>query len=252
MSQSDKTAGCVVVNCLINYRCLNPRPARLRNGFTLIELLVVIAIIAILAAMLLPALARAKEKGKRVKCVSNLRQVGIALRMYGDDNQEKLPNQPAGGGGWLWDLPTLTADLLTQAGGKRQILYCPGSTASVKDIDLWWTSSSSQRTTSYGWLFERPGPPPLLPPKRFLTHFTGTNNPVETELVVDAVICNTANTNEFARVSSGVIAYHSTSHLEGRRPAGGNILFLDCHVSWRKFSAMKIRTDSTFITRFWF
>lgn len=123
------------------------------------------------------------------------------------------------------DLPRLTADILTQAGAKRQILYCPGFTASVKDIDLWWTGSSSQRTTSYGWLFERPGPPPLLPPKRFLTHFTGTNNPVETELVVDAVICNTANTNEFARVSSGVIAYHSTSHLDGRRPAGGEHSF---------------------------
>lgn len=91
-----------MVACLINYQSLNPRPARRRNGFTLIELLVVIAIIAILAAMLLPALARAKEKGKRVKCMSNMRQVGIALRMYGDDNQEKLPNQPAGGGGWLW------------------------------------------------------------------------------------------------------------------------------------------------------
>jgi prepilin-type N-terminal cleavage/methylation domain-containing protein len=60
-------------------------------GFTLIELLVVIAIIAILAALLLPALASAKEKGKRIACLSNLKQIGLGLTLYTDNNDQKMP-----------------------------------------------------------------------------------------------------------------------------------------------------------------
>lgn len=69
---------------------MHPRLKR-ATGFTLIELLVVIAIIGILAGMLLPALSKAKERGKRISCVSNLRQNGLAFRMWADDNDSRFP-----------------------------------------------------------------------------------------------------------------------------------------------------------------
>ena len=64
------------------------------SGFTLIELLVVIAIIAILAAMLLPALSQAKQRAQGIYCLNSLRQLQLAVTMYTDDNQQKLPDNP--------------------------------------------------------------------------------------------------------------------------------------------------------------
>ena len=109
--------------------------AKTQKGFTLIELLVVIAIIGILASMLLPALAKAKTRANRIKCVSNIKQVGSAFKAFANDNNDRYPwlleakDETAQGGGvsgWSLETSTLLAQSAIKSNlGSAKILVSP-------------------------------------------------------------------------------------------------------------------------------
>ena len=119
----------------------------MRRGFTLIELLVVIAIIAILAAILFPVFARAREKARQASCQSNLKQMGLAMMMYCQDYDEKYPSVYDDGNGYpagriIW------ADKIFPYVKNRQLFACPSMDINIdaQHAGLW---PGSLQATSY-------------------------------------------------------------------------------------------------------
>jgi prepilin-type N-terminal cleavage/methylation domain-containing protein/prepilin-type processing-associated H-X9-DG protein len=239
---------------------LTPRfsPELVKNGFTLIELLVVIAIIAILAAILLPVLGQAKERANRASCMSNLHQQGMAFVIYTGDDNGKFPdlryapftaNPPTAYGNWPWDISTNFTDVMTSDGCTRNVFYCP-SYAEFNCSNTWYYNATF-RILDYVYLIPGAGmnaggtsEQPYWKTNSIL--IPGQPSPSSAEIVVDVVARDTT-TGSFANISVGGLAtltppiLQRTSHLRGNLPAGGNILFADGHVEWRRWNQMYIK-----------
>jgi prepilin-type processing-associated H-X9-DG protein len=246
----------------MNTKCSRDSQKQDQQAFMLKELLAVLFVVGLFATVALAAMGGARDRSIIAQCESNLRQFTLAVMIYGGENNDKLPSTTAGGF-WAWDLPWAAGNLLNSYGAPWQVMYCPGTAfrfSTSEDFALYNYVPGNFHVVDYALTFGvsslsatninssitpqsvQTGPLILPPP-----------TPSKRVLLADATLNLAANgSGPWDSIQGGYAKTHTSAHLLGPVPAGGNVAFLDAHVEWRPFSQMVARTSTSTAAPYFF
>ncbi|MCX7934460.1 MAG: type II secretion system GspH family protein [Planctomycetota bacterium] len=229
------------------------RGCRWSGGFTLVELLIVIGIVSLLAAMLLPVLQQAVEGGRRISCLSQLRQINVGTTLFADDHDGYLPTRSEHGGMWFgwsgdfslyglqasdWIVSSLwDKNCLGESGGRyltdKRVMLCPSRTDHYR-LNPWDMLVAARRWQNFWSTYH------ALGLSGFLWHAGNYGSRCPLYLVrLDMHAAQQPLYTDFLRHPDNIgdwMQLHQTNHWRAGVPGGGNILYAGGHGRWVEYA----------------
>ncbi len=230
----------------------------MRKGFTLIELLVVIAIIAILAAILFPVFSRAREQARKTTCLSNMKQIGMALMMYVQDWDETFPFLGCWGCGTGPDAnnPLCTPQAKIYPYVKNtDIFACPSTAGDAATMVLYYDAGQNLARVGGGWPF----PPEFTGKvvsigwndKMYAAKQAELPTPAETAVFADAIFAFSCGGTRVVYANACASACTPSLRLKRntRHTEGENLVFADGHAKWMPYLQIADQCGKLFYPR---